>query len=84
MAQHPAPLFRAAAASAMGRTVDESFIPLLNSLVKDHNAEVRSAAFRALVAIRKKGAPQPPAEPAGDAPAETPAEPGEAPTLPAA
>jgi HEAT repeat protein len=82
MAKHPAPLSRAAAASAMGRTADDSFIPLLNSLVKDYNAQVRSAAFRALVAIRRKGSPQQP--PSVAAQPEAPGEPGEVPGLPAA
>jgi hypothetical protein len=59
MARHPASTFRAAAAMAMGRALDEHFVPLLNSMVKDANADVRCAALRGLVAIRRKAA-QPP------------------------
>lgn len=59
MAHHPGPSFRAAAALAMGHSRDEHFVPLLNSMVKDTNADVRSAALRGLVAIRRKAA-QPP------------------------
>jgi HEAT repeat protein len=56
MVRHPASPFRAAAALSMGRTLDELFVPLLNSMVKDVNAEVRSAVLRSLVAIRRKAA----------------------------
>jgi len=56
MSRHPASPFRAAAALAMGRSHDEHFVPLLNSMVKDVNADVRSAALRGLVNIRRKAA----------------------------
>jgi hypothetical protein len=62
MARHPAATFRAAAALAMGRALDENFVPLLNSMVRDVNAEVRSAALRALVGIRRKAVQPPVAE----------------------
>ena len=71
MAAHPAPLFRAAAAYAMGQTLSPDFLPLLSSMVKDYNAKVRCAALRALVQIRKKKANQAEAgtpSPAGSAP----------------
>jgi len=69
MARHPASPFRAAAALAMGRALDEHFVPLLNSMVKDVNAEVRSAVLRSLVAIRRKAA-QPPVPEASASPVE--------------
>jgi hypothetical protein len=56
MARHPASPFRIAAALSMGRALDENFVPLLNAMVKDVNAEVRGAALRSLVAIRRKAA----------------------------
>jgi hypothetical protein len=56
LTRHPASPFRAAAAVAMGRARDGYFVPLLNSMVKDVNAEVRGAALRALVSIRRKAA----------------------------
>jgi hypothetical protein len=59
MVRHPASPFRIAAALSMGRALDENFVGLLNAMVKDVNAEVRSAALRSLVAIRRKAA-QPP------------------------
>jgi len=63
MAHHPEPSFRAAAALAMGHSLDEHFAPLLNSMVKGTSADVRSAALRGLVAIRRKAAqPAPAAE----------------------
>jgi len=55
MAAHPGPLFRAAAAFAMGQTRHEGFVPQLGQMVKDYNAKVRSTALRALVRIRRKG-----------------------------
>lgn len=67
MARHPAPPFRAAAALAMGHALDEHFVPLLNSMVKDVDAEVRSTALRALLGIRRK-ASQPPPLPGEPAP----------------
>jgi hypothetical protein len=72
MARHPASPFRAAAAIAMGRALDEHFVPLLNSMVKDVNPDVRSAALRGLVNIHRKAA-QPPVteEPAPVSGAET-------------
>lgn len=42
VARHPASTFRAAAAMAMGRALDEHFVPLLNSMSKDVNSDVRS------------------------------------------
>jgi HEAT repeat protein len=69
MVRHPASPFRAAAALSMGRTLDELFVPLLNSMVKDVNAEVRSAVLRSLVAIRRKAA-QPPVPEASASPVE--------------
>jgi len=68
MARQPAPLARAAAARAMGQTLDVCFVPLLKSMLKDHDADVRGAALRALVKIRAKSssAPPPEAAPAGE------------------
>ncbi len=61
MARHPGPSFRAAAALAMGHSLDEHFVPLLNAMVKDTSADVRSAALKGLVAIRRKASQPPPA-----------------------
>jgi HEAT repeat protein len=54
MARQASTMFRAAAAFAMGQTLDDHFVPVLNSMVKDFNPRVRRNALRALIKIRKQ------------------------------
>jgi hypothetical protein len=62
----PNPVARAAAAFAMGRIRDAIYVPVLESLLKDGEQQVRRQALQALIAIRRHkqrdGTPSPPAE----------------------
>jgi hypothetical protein len=60
------PVARAAAAFAMGRIMDEIYVPALEGLLKDEDQQVRRQALQALIAIRRQkrrdGTPSQPAE----------------------
>jgi HEAT repeat protein len=73
MARQPAPLARAAAAAAMGQTLDACFVPVLKSMLKDHDADARGAAIRALVNLRANASPPPAQEPRTPAAQASPA-----------
>ena len=63
----PNPVARAAAAFAMGRIMDAIYAPVLESLLKDEEQQVRRQALQALISIRRhkqrEGTPSQPAEP---------------------
>jgi hypothetical protein len=63
----PNPGARAAAAFAMGRIKDAIYVPVLESLLKDGEQQVRRQALQALISIRRhkqrEGMPSQPAEP---------------------
>jgi hypothetical protein len=67
IAGHPTPIARAAAAFAMGRIMDASYVPVLEILLKDADQQVRRQALQALIAIRRRnrrdGTPSQPPEP---------------------
>lgn len=57
MANFADPMFQAAAAWAMGTTLDPVFTPALQEMVKSPESNVRRAALRGLATIRKSQAP---------------------------
>jgi len=67
MTTSPQPFARAAAAFAMGRMMNAIYVPVLETLLKDQEQQVRRQALQALIAIcrcnRRDGAPSHPTEP---------------------
>ena len=54
-----APMFRSTAAWTMGQIGDAAFVPPLTELLRDEHPEVRSAALRSLLQIRRAEAAAP-------------------------
>lgn len=59
MATASAPIFRSTAAWTMGRIGDAAFVPPLTELLRDDHPDVRSAALRSLLQIRRAEAAAP-------------------------
>jgi len=55
----PKPLFRSTAAWTMGKIGDANFVSQLVSLLRDDHPEVRSAALRSLIQLRRAPVKQP-------------------------
>ena len=56
MANHPKAAFRATSCWAMGKTGNSQSLPQLQTMVKDEDSKVRSAALKAMLKIRKEEA----------------------------